>query len=395
MKLIYVLGMVLMLLFAGCSQEYSFDENDFEGNIKLDAKVEGDNADVVVDANVNISKEKVEEVVDYSRYVTVERLEDDGTIYIKNRYKDSLNFDLSIPVASCENKVVLEVNKVNKIELKGCDLDNIENAEVVLKIEGQKFSFNLVVKASQGTVDNNDKELKVTYDAKNNGVVLDWKKYDGDKSNFKYYKVVHSTTNSDLKYPEDGYIAYITDIDKSHFETSKDFVEDKTNYYRITTVLKSGNKLHSNVEVIDLNSDQGEQSQEKITKRIELIQVYATNTQDNIINENDKILIIVRLPTGDAAVKLSDLSIKLDSKDGSQIIKEEDYSMYYMTNNGEALKEGYLSSGDLLKIKFANEYEIGEGEDLTLRFLAEDIGIKPYNIKTPLTMTESTTFLYP
>ena len=63
--------------------------------------------------------------------------------------------------------------------------------------------------------------LSVT--AKDQSIVFDWTQLPADSvsyngtqySGFQFYKVVASATNAAPKYPEDGYLTYITDYNQS------------------------------------------------------------------------------------------------------------------------------------------------------------------------------------
>lgn len=79
------------------------------------------------------------------------------------------------------------------------------------------------------------------------GVFLNWTSYTG--GNFKYYKVVRSTSNPSPVYPADGYIAVISNSDNSQY-LDADFSGVLT-YYRISTVLNDESKIHSNVFTIE------------------------------------------------------------------------------------------------------------------------------------------------
>ena len=78
--------------------------------------------------------------------------------------------------------------------------------------------------------------------------------YNGNTySNFHYYKVVASTTNSAPKYPDDGYLTYITDYNQAawtltpstdSYNQSPALVSGTTYYFSITYVFENG-KLYS------------------------------------------------------------------------------------------------------------------------------------------------------
>lgn len=113
-----------------------------------------------------------------------------------------------------------------------------------------------------------DKDTKVTYDNTNNitaltpvlthmvlsnSVKLMWTPV--ASKNFSYYKVVLSKTDSTPSYPDNGYVTYITDVNKTFFEVKEDqvyqgsdmkVVDDETYYMAVTAVYTDG-KYTSNV----------------------------------------------------------------------------------------------------------------------------------------------------
>lgn len=149
--------------------------------------------------------------------------------------------------------------------------------------------------------------------------------------------------------------------------------------------------------------DVGRQSQEKITTDIEVVQVYATNTSDGIINGNgtDTVTMIVRLGSGSSPINLNDLIVKMDTQSGSQNLQfgstgnQTNYNVTYVSNAGVAGTTGYLVTGDLAQIVFTNANDIGEGDTATLRLLTKNGAVKPVDMTTPSAMVEVTTYLFP
>lgn len=168
------------------------------------------------------------------------------------------------------------------------------------------------------------------------------------------------------------------------------------------------NKTNNNIKkIITLTNESiglevGEQGQEKITSEVELIQVYAKDTSNGFINVNDEISVIVKLSPNSSSINLDDFLIKLDTNDGTQaleysinnILSNIYYSVNYLSNNGIPISSGYLSSDDLIEIKFKNDYNIFANEDLILTFLSSNSLVKPYNIKIPSYMNVEKTYLY-
>ena len=80
-------------------------------------------------------------------------------------------------------------------------------------------------------------------------VITQWKKYLRD--DLKYYKVVRSKTNSNPVYPDDGYIFYSTDPDKTYFADKK--VSSGKWYYRVCIITRHGDRWVSPVVTVDID----------------------------------------------------------------------------------------------------------------------------------------------
>jgi hypothetical protein len=76
--------------------------------------------------------------------------------------------------------------------------------------------------------------INLEHELNNESLELFWNSYEGN--DFEYYKIVWSTENSNLMYPEDGYIKYISDKENSEFLVSDLNFVNGTNYYRISAI---------------------------------------------------------------------------------------------------------------------------------------------------------------
>jgi hypothetical protein len=96
------------------------------------------------------------------------------------------------------------------------------------------YSNDITVTASGGTSDKTEGFAPVmSVTAEESGVGIWWSDT-SDNPGFKYYKVVRSETNPNLRYPDDGYIAVKSGEDVSHRDFSA--VKGKKYYYRICTI---------------------------------------------------------------------------------------------------------------------------------------------------------------
>ena len=91
----------------------------------------------------------------------------------------------------------------------------------------------------------NDMEFRVKYD--HWVVYMDWSEYDMDEK-FKYYKIVRSTKNPNLAYPNDGYIKYSSDTSFTEYTDKNPPVG--TVYYRVCSLTHENNRYCSNIEKV-------------------------------------------------------------------------------------------------------------------------------------------------
>lgn len=105
--------------------------------------------------------------------------------------------------------------------------------------------------------------------------------------------------------------------------------------------------------------------------------------------------------SGSTSIKLSDISLKLDSQTGSQTLNygltstKSTYSVTYISNGGKGVSNEYLSTGDLIQISFINQNNIVQGQTATLKLLTKNGVVKPVDMTMPSAMTKETTYLFP
>jgi len=87
-------------------------------------------------------------------------------------------------------------------------------------------------------------------------VEMHWTPYNNTED-FRFYKVVRSTTNPDPVYPDDGYIKYYGNIDADSYVDK--YPPKGTIYYRVCVITKNGDRWVSNVVTIE-NGSQGLQN---------------------------------------------------------------------------------------------------------------------------------------
>jgi hypothetical protein len=102
-------------------------------------------------------------------------------------------------------------------------------------------------------------DIKLEAEKKSEGIVLEWNKYTG--SGFKGYKIVRSNDNENLKYPNDGYIKYITDVSETRFVDSDVFDSDSLYVYYVITVLTEKESVYSNSVKFELGNNSVDDSE--------------------------------------------------------------------------------------------------------------------------------------
>ena len=207
---------------------------------------------------------------------------------------------------------------------------------------------------------------------------------------------------------QNSFLNYLTKLKKMVYNNSKKAEGIGTLIIFIAMILvaavAAGVLIQTASSLQSKSLDVGRQSQEKITTDVEVVQVYANDTNDNMINATiDRVTMVIRLGSGSAPINLADLIIKMDTQAGSQTLEyslagpasQTVYTVTYISNGGVAAADGYLSVGDLASIIFVTQNSVDEGETATLRLLTKNGAVKPVDLTTPSAMTKATTYLYP
>lgn len=163
---------------------------------------------------------------------------------------------------------------VNEVEVDNNDGSfeksvNLAEGENVIKVkakdeEGNETIEEIKVKYTKEDDEEEEEQkeetpagsLSLSASAQSDGVHLSWVKFDGE---LKYYKVVRSETNPNLKYPEDGYIKVITDINATSM-IDYDAKNGKSYYYRICAVNTAKEVICGNVVQVTSQNSEEEQS---------------------------------------------------------------------------------------------------------------------------------------
>ncbi|MFC1599546.1 S-layer homology domain-containing protein [Patescibacteria group bacterium] len=82
---------------------------------------------------------------------------------------------------------------------------------------------------------------------------LNWNEYDG--GDLKWYKVVHSQTNTDAKYPVDGYVGVLSSASETSYTHTS--VSEGTNYYRVCVITTDNRRGCSNTLTLQKGESAG------------------------------------------------------------------------------------------------------------------------------------------
>lgn len=145
------------------------------------------------------------------------------------------------------------------------------------------------------------------------------------------------------------------------------------------------------------------QAEEKITKGVEIVQITVTDASDGMINDSDVISLLTRLSLGSEAVKLENLLVSFDSVTDSSIFEinpgalpnPQYYDVTYLTNGGVALSDGYIRTGELVRIEVISPVNVSESEKIEVGFSGSNVQTSIYKVTTPNAMVQNTLQLYP
>ena len=150
--------------------------------------------------------------------------------------------------------------------------------------------------------------------------------------------------------------------------------------------------------------DIGGQTDEKITRGLEVVQVFTDDVSDGSINETvDNIKMNVRLAVGSEAIKLEDIIVTLDTESSSNVFEAYPgglplpihFQTTYLTNNAIAQNTGYIMPGELVEIAIVTPVNITEQESFKVGFTGSNLFTNIISITTPNAMVRHTTKLYP
>ena len=186
------------------------------------------------------------------KYVLVGRFSDEETTaltdlqaQLENDFGNMINLlvisgTMEDKKSADEQNVSAGLWKLSKT-VEGVELSSADKVEdVIAKVTVTNSSTDVPPPAESGS-------SSVTGSVSGEAVKISWSK--ATAANFSGYKVVASTTNPNPKYPNDGYIKYITDINTtsiSLYEGTGGLIGDTYYYFSITYLYSDGSTIAGN-----------------------------------------------------------------------------------------------------------------------------------------------------
>ena len=264
MKLTSLFVVLSCFLFIGCST-YEYQENNVGDNVLIENVENNLSQDLETSDVLNIEGEVVSET------------EVQEEIVDKVKEIETLFFDSSLDF----QYLLFNLDEVYNIEVNGKNYEIVieeKNGEYVFLVEGIEIPFENLnfflklddyeinvetfkeketvqisfIKIIEEVVTENEVEIFII--EKDNSVVIEWDYQNLDQ--VKYFKVMHSKTNPDVKYPDQSAIEVLYKNDNQRFEHF--YPNDGINYYRISVVLNDDSKIHSEVKKVNFKYEEKE-----------------------------------------------------------------------------------------------------------------------------------------
>jgi fibronectin type 3 domain-containing protein len=225
--------------------------------------------------------------------------------------------------------------------------DNLRACSNTISVENGEAEDTEEAETTSEYTDDETLAPTLSYEMTEEGkVALSWTK--AEEEGFVYYKVLRSNDNPDMVYPDDGYIAYISDLNTTTY-TDGEFV-DGTNYYRVCSVFDNKVRGCSNTltleeleaEIVETKTETAETSYEDIADH--WAKAYIERLAAKGIVDGSKANFNPNKPiTRAEAVKVIILSAGLESAEcDSEIFPDLGENDWFCGVATRAYKEGYL-----------------------------------------------------
>lgn len=252
MKKIMILIMILIVFLTACSNQKMDTELD-QGN-EDEIIIEDELNPESIEDNVGDTNEigGFDEEIDLSKYsiqLTLEKLENSVKLVWTKPSEEFEFVSYKISRSVTDSNPVYPGNTLRKTIANIDETEYLDNLPeegisyyVVTAIGplNEKIHSNPVVVEFPNTKETQDQDIKLTAISTDNGVLLNWNKYEGD---FLFYKLVWTTDHKFPKYPDDSTIstiAYVNETEYLHLRP-----ETGMNYYAVTVVRPNKSRFTS------------------------------------------------------------------------------------------------------------------------------------------------------
>jgi flagellin FlaB len=147
----------------------------------------------------------------------------------------------------------------------------------------------------------------------------------------------------------------------------------------------------------------GKQTQQEVSSGIQVVTLSATNGTDGNIESFE---MLIKLTAGSDALALNDTLITFDTKSTTQNLRyvgtypgngsgaSGNYTGEYLKNGTDHLQD-YLTTGDIVKIRFNSSSSITQSQIVKLRVIPKHGVIVPIDFVTPDVISTERVILYP
>ena len=120
-------------------------------------------------------------------------------------------------------------------------------------------------------------------------------------------------------------------------------------------------------------------STSKILNNMEILEISVKDTESSKINSSSIFEIKARLGIGSDDIKIKDILIEINNENNIQTLNYdslnydyENFNVSYYFNSKSALKNGYITDGELFSISIKNKNDILINDEVTFKFFNND-----------------------
>jgi flagellin-like protein len=144
----------------------------------------------------------------------------------------------------------------------------------------------------------------------------------------------------------------------------------------------------------------GKQTEKEVASGMSIITVAGEDGADGNLETFE---VIIKLMSGSDSISVEDMIVTLDTKNSTQSLEynasnntasDVNYNVSYMKRSPD-WKDGRLSRGDIIRMRFNSTRSISENEMIRVRVVAKTGMIAPADFYTPDVISQTRVILYP